>query len=131
MIGRGSPPCQKQIYFYPLKLWQNCVGLTDSLNDGLGIVTTSEQTIVKLVSSVSQLFKNGLLRTHPKLFSHKKTLEISNDFSQFWVNILQNANLELDLISELCIDCWTGNTIWILINLYSRSGDWGLGLGCD
>ena len=70
----GSPPCQQQIYFYPLKLWQNCVGLTDSLNDGLGIVTTSEQTIVKLVSSVSQLFKNGLLRTHPKLFSHKKNI---------------------------------------------------------
>ena len=105
MIGRGSPPCQQQIYFYPLKLWQNCVALTDSLTDGLGIVTTS-QTIVKLVSG-SQLFKNGLLRTSDSQFILNyfpiKTLEISNDFSQFWVNILQNANLELDLISELCI----------------------------
>ena len=52
------------------------------------------------VSSLKTVYLG--LPIHPKLnYFPIKTSEISNDFSQFWVNILQNANLELDLISEL------------------------------
>ena len=43
-----------------------------------------------LVSSLKTVYFGLILNYFPI-----KTVEISNDFSQFWVNILQNANLEL------------------------------------